>query len=457
MKNPAFFGIDWQVFGLKKNPYSLRPLQDGGDVSIDKLFVGRENEREMIDKYIASEDQGCFVICGDAGVGKTSLINFEKFIWKTSRPNLFFSAKRELEASLDKLTKQKFLLNVISAIVREIKLIDPSLERQESFIKDLSRMVDNIFQYERSVSLHVGVPGVSAGLDLTKNLETNNPLQLTDTLVESKFFDLIDFIRTHEINGRKFQGIIVHINNFDIVMKEDKGKQRILSFFHEIRDLLQTEHVFFFFIGPNNFFEEIIAKEPRVRSIFYQHPIVLKPLTKTHLIDAVRARLDAFKSDTVTTVIAPVKDAVIYKFYDLYNGDVRSIFSSLNDLLQGIQDEITEPLDVDEAMALLSKLRSERFSDLSKSKKEVIRVFIEHESPITQTQIASILKKQVTNVISDVKPLRERGIVEVVKEEGKYKFFDFTADYKCLREYQASYIKIKEETNKVKKQLMLDI
>jgi hypothetical protein len=31
-------GINWQQFGLKKNPYDTLPLVEGGDISIDKEF-----------------------------------------------------------------------------------------------------------------------------------------------------------------------------------------------------------------------------------------------------------------------------------------------------------------------------------------------------------------------------------------------------------------------------------
>ena len=39
--------VTWQQFGLKKNPYDTLPLIEGGDLSIEKAFVGRREEIAM--------------------------------------------------------------------------------------------------------------------------------------------------------------------------------------------------------------------------------------------------------------------------------------------------------------------------------------------------------------------------------------------------------------------------
>ena len=40
--------INWQQFGLRKNPYDTLPLIEGGDISIDKAFVGRDVEKNFL-------------------------------------------------------------------------------------------------------------------------------------------------------------------------------------------------------------------------------------------------------------------------------------------------------------------------------------------------------------------------------------------------------------------------
>ncbi len=83
--------INWYEFGLRKDPYDTQPLVEGGDLPIDKAFIGREIEKENLYGLFKSSDRLCLTICGDVGVGKTSLANFHKFKWKYHTQKLLFS------------------------------------------------------------------------------------------------------------------------------------------------------------------------------------------------------------------------------------------------------------------------------------------------------------------------------------------------------------------------------
>ena len=119
--------ISWQQFGLKNNPYDTLPLIEGGNVSIQLAFVGREKERNFLDNIFESEDRFCLAICGETGVGKTSLANYQKFIWKYKTPKLLFSFRREIEACDELLSKKNFIIEILGSVLREIKLLDPEL------------------------------------------------------------------------------------------------------------------------------------------------------------------------------------------------------------------------------------------------------------------------------------------------------------------------------------------
>jgi len=127
--------INWQQFGLKKNPYDTIPLVEGGDLPIQKAFVGREKEKEFLDNLFESENHSCLAICGNVGVGKTSLANFQKVIWKYNKPKLLFSFRREMEACDELLNKKNFLIEIIGSVLREIKLLQPKLFKNELLIK----------------------------------------------------------------------------------------------------------------------------------------------------------------------------------------------------------------------------------------------------------------------------------------------------------------------------------
>ena len=87
------------------------PLIEGGYLSIEDAFVGRDKEINFLDNLFESERRGCLAICGNVGVGKTSLANFQKVIWKYRKNKLLFSSRREIEASDLSLNKKSFLLD----------------------------------------------------------------------------------------------------------------------------------------------------------------------------------------------------------------------------------------------------------------------------------------------------------------------------------------------------------
>ena len=61
--------INWQQFGLKTNPYYTEPLVEGGSLSLEQAFIGREKERKILDDLFESDESVCLTICGDSGGG----------------------------------------------------------------------------------------------------------------------------------------------------------------------------------------------------------------------------------------------------------------------------------------------------------------------------------------------------------------------------------------------------
>ena len=82
------FDIIWHRYNLVRNPYFTEPLTiEGSIVPIDTL-VGREKEKEEITSSIALGGGTRFLVTGEAGVGKTSLVNYVR---AKARKELFFT------------------------------------------------------------------------------------------------------------------------------------------------------------------------------------------------------------------------------------------------------------------------------------------------------------------------------------------------------------------------------
>jgi hypothetical protein len=424
--------VNWQQFGLKSNPYDTLPLIEGGYLSIEDAFVGRDKEINFLDNLFESERRACLAICGNVGVGKTSLANFQKVIWKYSKTKLLFSSRREIEASDLSLNKKSFLLEIISSIIREMELVNPELLK-DNFISKLNRLLDIV----QTIDISGGVSILGSGGDFGINKNYTQPLDLSISMLEKYFTSLVEFIKKNEIGGYRYSGIIVHVNNFDVVLTEKENKKKVIQFFNEIRDILQTSDVYYLFLGPNNLFKDVIGSQDRVKSVFFRTPLRINPLSKSELIQAFEKRMELLKSNDIPHYIKPVRDEVIYSLYDLYEGDIRLIMSSVNDILRKISDKFTKSLSIDEARAILAQERWERIEELIKlteEQKTILKSIIRSQNPISQKEIADLSGKAQSNVSGYYfKPLKDNEIIEEKRRIKNKPLWGLTRDYEPLK------------------------
>ncbi len=424
--------INWQQFGLKKDPFDTSALIEGGDLPIEKAFVGRVQEKTFLNSLFESGDRLCLAICGSVGVGKTSLINFHKFIWKYTTKKLLFSFRREIEASKDILNKRSFLIEIIGSVLREIKLLQPALLKN-----DLLNKLNKIVDISQSIDISIGASAFGFGADIGGGKDIIQPIQLSTTTLESYFVELVSFIKTHEINGRRYSGLVVHVNNFDVVLMDRENKKSVTNFFNEIRDILQMQDVYYIFLGPPSLFSDIIASQQRVKSIFYQIPLKVNPLSKIEIIRAFEERMEILQSDGVQKYIRPMDDDVIFRLYDLYHGDIRSIMSSIRDILGQNAEKLSKTLTVNEAMLLLGRERWDRIENamkLTDEQKKILKHLVSANGCISQQEIASLFGLARTNVSGYYfKPLKENNIIEEKEKRGRTPYFGLTEDYIPLK------------------------
>jgi DNA-binding transcriptional ArsR family regulator len=282
-----------------------------------------------------------------------------------------------------------------------------------------------------------GASAFGFGLDLGGEKTITPPIQLSASLLEESFTNLIAFIKNNEIKGLKYSGLVVHVNNFDIILSSEKGKEDAIRFFDEVRDILQTPDVYFLFLGPKNLFKDIISARQRVKSIFYPTFLMVNPLSKTEIVKAFEERMQLLKSEDVASYIKPVADEVIYKIYDLYNGDIRSIMASVIDLLGQYPEKLAKPLSTNEAMLLLGKERWEKIEmamKLTNEQKTILKYLASADKWISQKEVSVMFSKAQSNVSGYYfRPLKENNIIEEKQRIKTTPYYGLTADYIPLK------------------------
>ncbi|MCF7830600.1 MarR family transcriptional regulator [Candidatus Gracilibacteria bacterium] len=167
--------------------------------------------------------------------------------------------------------------------------------------------------------------------------------------------------------------------------------------------------------------------------------------------------MELLKSDNISEYIKPIADEVVYRLYDLYEGDIRSIMTGIRDILGQHSEKLTQPLNVSDAMLLLGKERWSRIEQgfkLTGEQKKVLLFLIENNEYISQKDVSNLLGIAQPNVSGYYfKPFKEAGIIEEKDKKGKEIFWGLSTDYvplKWLTEEQKIAAKsIKEGTEQM--------
>jgi len=178
------------------------------------------------------------------------------------------------------------------------------------------------------------------------------------------------------------------------------------------------------------------------------------PLTKTEVIQAFDQRMRLLQSDGVSDSIKPIEDEVVYKLYEFYEGDIRSIMSSIRDIISGYSERVvSSPLSLHESMALLGQVRWEKLEQttpLKRAQKKVLEFLVKNEEWISQAEAAKLLNKPQSNISGYYfKPLKEAGIIEEKGRKGKKVYWGLTPLYVPLKWVFESQANVQKEVQHI--------
>ena len=77
--------MNWQQFGLRTNPYDTLPLVEGGDLSLDEAFIGREKDGIPVVGLMSADELEDYLELKDARVKKVILQSKKDIKMKRTR------------------------------------------------------------------------------------------------------------------------------------------------------------------------------------------------------------------------------------------------------------------------------------------------------------------------------------------------------------------------------------
>lgn len=299
-------------YGFTVNPYDPSPLGVSEDDA--ELFVGRETEGAAFLTFLSSFDRGAIFVEGGTGVGKTSFVNVQQYRLVLDEPILPSLNVIELR---DGMTVTEFLLSVLSNGLNSLRHMQPDVVKETEFQR-LAQAVEQTLIVTRSYQASL----VSFGAGYGSNVAATNP-NLTLLPTVSRHLD--EFAQLAATFG--YVKTIVSVNNLDTI-----DPRFFVSFMQHARDLTLIRHRYLWvFTGPQGS-RALLAKDAhRVSELVTSDPIVLPPLSKREVHEAIEARIRKFRVSE--DVQAPVAREVIDILYDASRGEFRYILNRAKDLL----------------------------------------------------------------------------------------------------------------------------
>lgn len=352
----------WARYGFHDNPYDTKALSFTSNLPIEKAYVKRKNEEDpgkLMDFFLGTPGGGRIIVEGEAGVGKTTFVNYHKFLWnsKTSEQRLFAP---ETEISVQKgWGFEDFIINALGTIAGQIRLeLGNRKFNKHNFLKEIQSISGVFFQADRSFSANLGLPVFGIGGSVAKSTTISSGDHLQSAL-KQYLIKTVEFVR-----DRGYHGIILHFNNMELLQIGDKDN--LISLFHDIRDTLQIPNVYFIFVGGLGLFQKVIVPVERVRSIFYDESIIVPPFSRNNILEIINIRYELFGSST--GFIKPFEDEVIVYLNESFQGRIRNIMNTLTNIMSRLPEGLVDSLKLDDVKSSLirielQKLRNQGMSD----------------------------------------------------------------------------------------------
>jgi DNA-binding MarR family transcriptional regulator len=411
-------------FGLKDNPFNTHALslEAKSLLPIAQAFVGRDLssvESRTLTNILRLVGGNRFVVEGEVGVGKTTFVNYHRYLWEHESSDSLLTTNQEISFERTWETKD-FLLNILGALLEKlisqngVKIVASYPLLQEIFA------MTKVYLKSRT-TWQASLFGFGAGYG--KNEIVTVP-PLSDIQLYFYFRDLVELIRS-----LGYAGVFLHCDNFDCMLAEDPKTMQL--FFHKIRDILQTSHVYFAFVGYPQFFQQIIQPVERVRSVFFASPIYLPPLSESQVLELLEKRYQLLAKGKL---IKPVDDDFVRYLYRLHGGKIRSILDSLSTVIANFPSAVAYTLSVKEAKAILTQVVSERLAAFLSPQTFAVLCKIAKEGECTNSEIARRLKLSPPATFHIVKELEQSHYIYVSRRQSQKIFYRANEQMKIIIE-----------------------
>ena len=360
----------WERYGFSANPFDTRALSlsQGAWLSVNNAYVSRKKgveEASVLTNFFRNPGGGRIVIEGEPGVGKTTFVNFHRHLWESEATDRLLTPPTEISIQ-EYWGERDFLLNLMSALMARLRLdLGEKRFSKDSLLKEINAICGVLITKDGGFS--IGGQALGTGVSLGKT--SNKKIQIGD-LTNHHLRQYFSLLVQQAKKQKNVAGVTYHFNNLELLGQ--KGPDFMRSLFEKIRDVLQEPDVYFVFVGYKGMFQQVIVPSERVRSIFFDTPVYLKPLDFEEIKSIIERRYELLALPDKKW-IRPVDEGVVHHLNHIFSGKIRYVMNAITTLINRIPESYSQPLGVEKALEIMSSLLA---SELRKNlPEEAARMF----------------------------------------------------------------------------------
>ena len=419
----------WERWGFTGDPFDTNPLpiNYGSGLSVVTAYIARGGVLDpgsVMRNFFKNPGGGRIVVEGEPGVGKTTFVNYHRYEWE-------FQAKPPLLSPVSHISVQKdweeedFLLSLLSSLSARIRLeMKEKQATKDPLLKEVSAITGVQLEEDGELSLSLTIAGTGAGV--------NQPRKSAVKVGKMTAIDLRSYLSRLVTKVRQklgYAGVIFHLDNLELLKQKDETRLR--QFFEDIRDTTQEPHVYFIFVGYKGMYQEVIVPAPRVRSIFFDKPLNIEPLSVKQVHEIIAKRYELLAGPRKRW-IKPVEDAVIDHYYETFEGKIRYVMNAVTSLVSHLPDSYAETLTMDKAGELLRAIQmSEISARLSKVEIEVFLAAVGLRR-FTPTALGKATGKSKQLIQKYLKTLLECRYLTHAEKVGRSQYYEVEPRFQIL-------------------------
>ena len=327
----------WTPYGLSDDPFFQAPLAPSDDAARPiSLFVGREEEVQLLGGQVVGSSSSRAIIQGPAGVGKTSFVNRLK-VALAEQGVLTHEQPVRVRAGM---SPRQFCAEVLRVLLqiratqapapgiaeKTAKLASKGARDEDAFWRRVGHLVEGEDTTAGGVTL--GVPVANIGVQRERG---RIPAEVDELSLDAELAQAV----AHLSAGGK-RHVLIHVDNLENLSGADAAAAAALV--QNLRDSFLIDHSHWLFVGTDDIERRVFRTTEQVGGII-PFAVDLEPLPPEAVAEVLQRRYQHLRRGRNLT--PPVQPEVAAALYRRYRGDLRNFLRLLSRAVQ--HHAITSP------------------------------------------------------------------------------------------------------------------